>query len=68
LGVGRVVGPEERTPEAIRAAVRAVLADPTYRRNAEGLRDAMAALPGMDHAIQLLERLAVEKRPMIASS
>ena len=68
LGVGRVVGPDERTPEAIRAAVPAVLADPAYRRNAEGLRDAMAALPGMDHAIQLLERLAVEKRPMIASS
>lgn len=29
LGVGRVVGPEERTPEAIREAVRAVLADPS---------------------------------------
>src|SRR5205814_5628085 len=31
LGVGRMIGPDERTPEAIRAAVRAVLADPTYR-------------------------------------
>lgn len=64
LGVGRVVDPEERTPEAIRAAVRAVLADPAYRRNAERLRDAMSALPGMDHAVNLLERLAADKQPL----
>lgn len=67
LGVGRVVGPEERTPEAIRAAVVAVLADPTYRANAERLRDTMAALPGMDHAVALLERLACEKQPILSA-
>jgi UDP:flavonoid glycosyltransferase YjiC (YdhE family) len=64
LGVGRVLGLEERTPEAIRAAVRAVLDDPTYRANAEWVRDAMATLPGPEHAITLLERLAVEQRPL----
>ncbi len=66
LGVGRVIGPEERTPEAIREAVRAVLADPSYRANAERLRDEMAALPGPEYAVELLERLAAEKRPLIA--
>jgi UDP:flavonoid glycosyltransferase YjiC (YdhE family) len=67
LGVGQVIGPEERTPEAIRAAVRAVLADPTYRRNAEGLRDEMAALPGPEYAVELLERLAMEKQPLLTA-
>jgi UDP:flavonoid glycosyltransferase YjiC (YdhE family) len=66
LGVGIAIGPEERTPDAIRAAVRAVLADPAYRANAERVRDAMAALPGMDHAVALLEQLATEKRPIVS--
>ena len=44
--------------------MRAVLADPTFRRNAERLRDEIAALPGMGHAIDLLERLAREWRPL----
>ena len=67
LGVGPVLGPAERTPEAIRAAVRAVLADPTYGINAERVRDAMAALPGPEYAVALLERLAVEQRPLLAT-
>ena len=68
LGVGYVVGPEERTPEAIQAAVRAVLADPSYRENATRLRDTIARLPGMDHAVELLERLAADRRPLIAAA
>jgi len=67
LGIGRVVGPDERTPEAIRAAVRAVLADVTYRRNAAQLRDELAVLPGPDHGVALLERLARERQPVMAS-
>ncbi len=65
LGVGAVIEPDNRTPEAIREAVRQVLADPTYRQNAERLRDEMAALPGPEYAVELLERLAVEKRPLL---
>jgi len=67
LGVGRVLGADERTPEAIRAAVRAVLADPTYRQSAERARDEIAALPGPEYAVQLLERLAVERQPLLTS-
>src|SRR6185437_15787650 len=65
LRVGCVVGEEERTPEAIRAAVRAVLADPTFRQNAARIRDEMGALPGPEHAVALLERLAREQRPIL---
>jgi MGT family glycosyltransferase len=67
LGVGRVVGPNDRTPEAIREAVRAVLADPTYRANAVRVRDETAALPGPEVAVELLERLARDKAPIVAS-
>jgi len=68
LGVGAVIAPDNRTPEAIREAVGQVLADPTYRQNAERRRDEMAALPGPEYAVALLERLAVDKRPLIAAT
>jgi UDP:flavonoid glycosyltransferase YjiC (YdhE family) len=61
-----MLAPEERTPEAIRAAVRAVLAEPAYRARAAQLRDAIAALPGPEHAVSLLERLVVERRPLLS--
>ncbi len=67
LGVARVVEPEECTPEAIRAATRAVLRDPSYRANAERVRDEISAMPGLELAVELLERLARDKTPIIAS-
>ena len=63
LGVARVVAADQRTPEVIRAAVRDVLGDPRYRENARRLRDYIRALPGPDHAVRLLERLAVTTGP-----
>lgn len=68
LGVGVVLGPADRTPEAIRDAVRTVLANPEYRAHAERVRDAMAALPSPEHGVALLERLAVERMPISASA
>jgi UDP:flavonoid glycosyltransferase YjiC (YdhE family) len=65
LGVGRVIAPDKRTPAAIRAAVRAVLGDPRYRRNAEHQCRELASLPVLDHGIALLERLAREQRPQV---
>jgi UDP:flavonoid glycosyltransferase YjiC (YdhE family) len=58
LGVARVLDPVAATAESVREAVTIVLADPTYRRAAEGMRDEMAGLPGPEHVIRLLERLA----------
>lgn len=63
LGLARVIAPDHRTPDAIREATQAVLQNPSYRRNAERLRDEMQALPGLDYTVELLERLVVEKRP-----
>lgn len=65
LGVGAVIGPGDRTAGAIREAARRVLGEPSYRERAGGVRDAMAALPGPEHAVLLLERLAAEKEPML---
>ena len=44
-----------------------MLAEPSYRRNAARLRDEVAALPRMDRAVVLLERLAVERQPLLAT-
>ncbi len=66
LGLGRVVGPGERTAHAIRAAVRDVLANPRIHQNAAALQAEMEALPGPERAVELLEQLAIEKTPRIA--
>jgi MGT family glycosyltransferase len=68
LGVARVIGPDERTPEAFRAAVRDVLHNPGYRENAARLRQEIQLLPGPEKAVQLLERLVREGRPIMNSS
>ncbi len=67
LGVARLLDAVEATPETVRAAVATVLADPTYRRAAERLRDEIAALPEPAHALMLLERLVAEKRPLVSA-
>jgi MGT family glycosyltransferase len=64
LGVARVVAPDERTPQAIRESVLDVLRNPRYRENAEHLRQEIQALPGPEHAVELLERLALERAPI----
>jgi UDP:flavonoid glycosyltransferase YjiC (YdhE family) len=67
LGVGRVIRPGERTPEVIRDTIRAVLADSAYRANAARVGEEMATLPGLFHAVSLLERLARDRAPILAS-
>jgi UDP:flavonoid glycosyltransferase YjiC (YdhE family) len=64
LGVAEVISPEQRTPEAIQAAVRAVLGEPRYRRSAERLRAEMRAAPDLADTVRLLEQLATEKRSL----
>jgi len=60
LGVGRSVGAEARTPETIRAALRAVLSEPSYARNAAQLRRELTALPGLDEATRCIEQLVLK--------
>ena len=67
LGVAEVIEHDRRTPAAIRSAVRTVLNDPSYRRNAEQIRHDIAQLPGPEHAASLLERLAADKQTLLSS-
>jgi UDP:flavonoid glycosyltransferase YjiC (YdhE family) len=60
LGVGRSVGPDDRSPEAIRDATRQVLADPSYRETARAFQAEMKALPGPGGMVEALEALADE--------
>ena len=66
LGVARVLDVMTVTPDDIREAVTAVLEKPAYRQAAERQRDEIAALPGAAYAVGLLERLAAEKRAIVA--
>ncbi len=67
LGVGEVIGPDDRTAGTIREVARRVLREPSYRGEAERVRDAMAALPGPEYAVELLGRLAKEKQPLLTA-
>ena len=58
---------EQIPPEHVREVVLDVLHNPTYRQNAERLRDEFERLPGVDSAVELLERLALDKVPFIAT-
>ena len=65
LGVAQVLDPTTATPETIRDAAAALLANTAYRQAAERIRDEIAALPGQSLAIALLTRLARERAPII---
>jgi UDP:flavonoid glycosyltransferase YjiC (YdhE family) len=66
LGVGRTLDVVTATAEDIRAAVVSVLETPSYRLAAERIREGIASLPDVSHALVLLERLGQEKRAIVA--
>jgi UDP:flavonoid glycosyltransferase YjiC (YdhE family) len=59
LELARVLDSVRATPADVSAAVADVLERPGYRRAAERMRDELEALPGVEHAVGLLEDLAV---------
>jgi MGT family glycosyltransferase len=61
-GIARVVRPGERTPDRIREHALAVLGDPAYQGRAAALAAEMAALPPVEHAVDLLEQLVLGPR------
>jgi MGT family glycosyltransferase len=67
LRVGLTVDPTMRTAEAIRSAVRQVLADPSYRSNAQHVQQEIQALPGPSEVVSVLERLARDKQSFAGS-
>jgi UDP:flavonoid glycosyltransferase YjiC (YdhE family) len=66
LGAALVIEPGEQTAEAIRDAARQVLTNPSYRRNAQRIRDEIQALPGLEYPVALLEKLATDRTPLVA--
>ncbi len=63
VGAGVLVEGNPPEPEAVRAAVRAVLEQPGYRTIAQGLRQAMMELPPLDEAVRRLEALGRDRAP-----
>ena len=61
LGVAVVLDALTVTSQSVGEAVTRVLEQPSYRRNATRVRDEIAALPGPEHAVALLEQLARPK-------
>jgi MGT family glycosyltransferase len=58
LGIGRSIGPDNRTPDAIRSAVLEVLYEPRYRENAKRFQAEMQSLPGRDRLVAVIEDAA----------
>jgi|SRR5579862_1324807 len=56
-GAGARLAPKRCTPKRLREAVNEVLNDPAYARQAHELARELAAAPGADGAVQLLEAL-----------
>ena len=61
LGVARVLDALTVTPQAVRDAVTQVLQDASYRHAAERLQAEIDALPAVDYAVTLLERLIINR-------
>jgi UDP:flavonoid glycosyltransferase YjiC (YdhE family) len=78
LGVGVIIKTPDQFPsyldhraiefshQAIRGAVRELLENPAYRRNARRLRNEIMSLPAPEKVIQLITKLAVEQAPRSA--
>jgi UDP:flavonoid glycosyltransferase YjiC (YdhE family) len=64
LGVAEVLDAVSATPEMVRAAVSRVLADDGFRGPALRIRDEIAALPGPEHGVTLLDRLESKRAPL----
>ncbi len=65
IGLGKVVSREQLTPEAVRNAVVEVLHNPVYRSEAGKLRAELHALPGIERAVELVEKVAIEGMPQV---
>ena len=59
------VEPSRLSPADVRGAVRRVLGEPRFRAAADALRREIEALPGVEAAVDSLERLVATRRPLV---
>lgn len=64
-GAGINLKTDTPTPEQVRAAVRALLADPRYRERARALQAEYARYDAVARGVALIERLAATGRPVL---
>jgi UDP:flavonoid glycosyltransferase YjiC (YdhE family) len=57
-GVGLLLAPADVNPTTVRANVLALLDEPTYRAGARRLQREIAAMPGPEEAVHLIEEVA----------
>ena len=62
LGLALTLDPVSATPDDVRAAVTAVLDEPSYRKAAERMRDEIGSLPAPAQAVAALEQLVARFR------
>lgn len=67
LGVARVLDAVRATPQDVHTAVSQTLADSAMRRAAERIQREIADLPGPERAVELLEQLATDRRPLVST-
>ena len=67
LGVAQVLDAVATTPQTVSAAVLRGLADSASRLTAGRVRDEIAALPGPEHAVELLDRLERQRAPLYSA-
>jgi UDP:flavonoid glycosyltransferase YjiC (YdhE family) len=67
LGVGVVLDAVHTSPHEVRDTVASVLADPSYTHAAARMQAEAAGLPDAASAVTLLERLAAQRRPLLAT-
>ncbi len=63
-GAARALLPAEVDADSVRDGVRALLEEPSYQRAAAEVAAEVAAMPGPDQGVRLLERLAAERAPI----
>jgi UDP:flavonoid glycosyltransferase YjiC (YdhE family) len=59
-GVGLRLAPRHCTPDRLRAAVKRLIEEPSFRENAQQMARRFAEVPGPARAAELLETLARE--------
>ncbi len=67
LDLATILTAQECVPERVREGVREMLSEPEVPRSRQALRDEIAALPGLQHAVDLVVQLAETGDPVYRS-